>query len=128
MKRETHIIDATGKSLGRLAQNIAVLLRGKHKPDFVSYKDNGDFVKVINFDKVKFTGQKLSGKIYYHHSGYLGGLKKISLEELLKRDKREVLKRAVFGMLPKNKLRAQQIKRLIIEEHGTQQNNKQKNS
>ena len=124
MKRETHIIDATGKSLGRLAQNIAVLLRGKHKPDFVPYKDNGDFVKVINFDKVKFTGQKLSGKIYYRHSGYLGGLKKISLEELLKKDKREVLKRAVFGMLPKNKLRAQQIKRLTIEEHGSQQNNK----
>jgi large subunit ribosomal protein L13 len=115
MKRKTHTIDATGKALGRLASEIAILLLGKHKPDFAPYKDIGDFVVVKNFDKVRFTGKKLKNKIYFRHSGYLGGLKKEPLERLLKRDPEKVLKRAVLGMLAKNKLRARQIKRLKIE-------------
>lgn len=112
MKRDTHTIDATGKILGRLATGIAVLLRGKHKPDFTPYKDGGDFVKVKNVDKVKFTGRKQADKKYYHYSGYPGGLKATPLGELFRKNPGEVLRRAVWGMLPKNRLRAQQIKRL----------------
>lgn len=115
MERETHIIDATGQVLGRLATRIAVLLRGKHKPDFVPYKDMGDFVVVKNVNKIKITGKKLEQKKYYRHSGYLGGLKEIPLKKVFKENPGKVLARAVFGMLPKNKLRARQIKRLKIE-------------
>ena len=115
MQRNTHTIDATNKVLGRLATEIAVLLRGKDKPDFAPNKDMGDFVTVKNFSKIKITGKKFEQKIYYHHTGYLGGLKKVSLKKLFEKDPGEVLKKAVFGMLPKNKLRAKQIKRLKIE-------------
>lgn len=115
MKRETHTIDVTNKILGRLATQIAILLRGKHRPDFAPNKDTGDFVIVENINKIKLTGKKFEQKIYYHHTGYLGGLKKISFKELFKKQPAEVLKRAVFGMLPKNKLRAKQIKRLKFE-------------
>ena len=115
MKRNTHTIDATGKVLGRLATEIAILLRGKHKPDFLPYKDMGDFVVVKNVDKMKFTGKKLEKKKYYHHTGYLGSLKEVSLKRLFKTNPHQVLKKAVLGMLPKNKLRARQIKRLRIE-------------
>jgi len=112
MKRETHTIDATGKVLGRLATQIAVLLRGKHKPNFVPYQDIGDFVIVKNVAKLKITGKKMEQKKYYHHSGFLGGLKEVPLKNLLKTAPDEVLRKAVFGMLPKNKLRIKQIKRL----------------
>jgi len=115
MKRNTHTIDATGKVLGRLASKIAVLLRGKNKPDFAPNKDIGDFVIVKNVDKIKLTGKKRGQKIYYHHTGYLGGLKKVPLKKLFERNPGEVLRRAVFGMLPKNKLRAKQIKRLKFQ-------------
>jgi large subunit ribosomal protein L13 len=115
MKRETHTIDAAGKVSGRLATQIAVLLRGKHKPDFLAYKDLGDFVVVKNVEKMKFTGRKLSQKKYYHHTGYLGGLKEKPLKKLFSEKPSEVLKRAVFGMLPRNKLRKEQIKRLKFE-------------
>jgi len=115
MERKTHTIDATNKVLGRLATEIAVLLRGKNKPDFAPYKDRGDFIVVKNIDKIKVTGKKLEQKIYYRHTGYLGGLKKTPLKKLFKKDPAEVLKKAVFGMLPKNKLRAKQIKRLKTE-------------
>ncbi len=115
MKRETHTIDASGKILGRFATEIAVLLRGKNKPDFIPNKDMGDFVVVKNINKIEVTGKKLEKKIYYHHSGYLGGLKETPLKKLFEKDPGEVLKRAVFGMLPKNKLRAKQIKRLKFE-------------
>ena len=115
MERETYTIDAKNKILGRLATEIAVLLRGKNKPDFVPYKDMGDFVVVKNTDNIKVTGKKLEQKIYYRHTGYLGGLKKTPLKKLFKKDPAEVLKKAVFGMLPKNKLRAKQIKRLKTE-------------
>jgi large subunit ribosomal protein L13 len=116
IKRETHVIDAKDKSLGRLASEIAILLQGKHKPEYAPYKDIGDFVIVKNFSKVRFTGKKLRNKKYFRHSGYLGGLKEITLEELFKKDPFKVLRRAVLGMLPKNKLRSKMIKRLSIQE------------
>ncbi|MGM0439210.1 MAG: 50S ribosomal protein L13 [Patescibacteria group bacterium] len=112
MERQTHTIDATDKSPGRLASKIAVLLRGKNKPDFEKHKDMGDEVFVENVDKMKLTGKKVEQKKYYSHSGYPGGLKEKSMEELMEDHPDEVLRRAVFGMLPKNKLRAKQIKRL----------------
>jgi len=115
MKRKTHTIDATGKVLGRLAAQIAILLRGKHKPDFVPYKDMGDFVVVKDVGKLKITGKKMEQKKYFRHTGYLGGVKEISLKQLFKENPAEVLRKAVFGMLPKNKLRAKMIKRLKIE-------------
>lgn len=112
MERDTHTIDATGKPVGRLASQVAVLLRGKHKPTFERYKDCGDAVKVYNLDLMRFTGSKLAQKVYYRHSGYPGGLKQTSAEELMRKDPAEVLRRAVYGMLPKNKLRPHMIKRL----------------
>jgi len=112
MKRETHTIDAAGKVLGRLASKIAILLRGKHKPDFVPYLDGGDFVVVKNVDRIKLTGKKMKQKIYYKYSGYPGGLKKKPMIELLRIKPELVLKKTVFGMLPKNKLRIKMIKRL----------------
>ncbi|MFC1663831.1 50S ribosomal protein L13 [Patescibacteria group bacterium] len=114
-ERKTHTIDATGKVLGRLATEIATLLRGKHKTDFVPYKDMGDFIIVKNIKEIKITGKKMEKKKYYHHSGFLGGLKEIPFKKIFVRDPGEVLRRAVFGMLPKNKLRAEQIKRLKID-------------
>ena len=115
MERKTHTIDATGKVLGRLATEIAIFLRGKHKSDFAPYKDEGDFVMIKNVGKIKITGKKKEQKIYYHHSGYLGGLKEIPIKKILAQNPAEVLKKAVFGMMPKNKLRAKQIKRLKFE-------------
>lgn len=115
MERKTHTIDATNKILGRLATKIAILLRGKHKPDFLPFKDMGDFVIVKNIRKIKFTGKKFEKKKYYRHTGYLGGLKEIPLKRLFEKNPAEVLKKAVWGMLPKNKLRAKMIKRLKIE-------------
>jgi len=114
-KRITRTIDASDKPLGRLAQEVAKILRGKDKPDFMPHKDTGAFVVVENINKIKITGKKLKQKIYYHHSGYPGGLKKIPMEKVFKKDPGEVLRRAVWGMLPKNKLRAKMIKRLKIK-------------
>jgi large subunit ribosomal protein L13 len=115
MERETIIIDAQGKALGRLASQIAIFLQGKHKPNFLPYKDMGDFVIVKNVEKIKLTGKKMKQKKYYRHSGYLGGLKEIPLEEIFRKRPASILKMAVQGMLPKNKLRAQMLKRLKIE-------------
>jgi large subunit ribosomal protein L13 len=115
MERQIHKIDATGKVLGRLASQISILLRGKHKPNFDPSKDMGDVVVVKNVDKMRFTGNKKKIKMYRWHSGYIGGLKERTLEEMLKKDPREVLKLAVLGMLPKNRLRKKIIKRLKFE-------------
>src|SRR3989338_7720867 len=112
MKQETHTIDASGKVLGRLEKEIAILLRGKNKPDFVPYKDSGSLVTVKNIEKIIISGKKMEKKKYYRHSGYLGGLKETSLKTVFKKNPSEVLRRAVLGMLPKNKLRAKQIRRL----------------
>lgn len=117
MERKTHTIDAAGKVLGRLASQIAVLLRGKNKPGFAPYKDFGDNVVVKNADKIKITGAKLEQTQYFRHSGYLGGERETPLKKVFKENPGEVLKRAVSGMLPKNKLRIKMIKRLkFIEE------------
>lgn len=115
LERKTHIIDASGKVLGRLATNIAIILRGKHKASFDPAKDMGDFVVVKNVNKIRLTGKKMEQKKYFHHTGYLGGLKEVALKEVFKKNPAEVLKKAVFGMLPKNKLRVRQIKRLKFE-------------
>lgn len=116
IKRENHIIDATDKVLGRLATQVAVLLRGKNKLGFAPYKDIGDFVTMKNIDKLKFTGKKFRSKVYYHHSLYLGGLKKATMEEVVaKKGYSEIFRKAVMGMLTKNRLRARQIKRLKFD-------------
>lgn len=116
IKRENHIVDADGKVLGRLATQVAVLLRGKNKVGFAPYKDIGDFVTVKNVDKLEFTGKKFDNKIYYRHSLYMGGLKKATMKEVVqKKGHAEIFRKAVMGMLTKNKLRAKQIKRLRFE-------------
>ena len=115
MERNTHTIDATDKVLGRLATEVAVLLRGKHKPDFVPYKDSGDFVVIKNVDKIKITGKKMAQKKYYSHSGYPGAIKETFVGKIFEKDPSEVFKRTVSGMLPHNKLKRDQIKRLKFE-------------
>ena len=115
MERQTHNIDATDKVLGRLATEIAVLLRGKNKPDFLPNQDKGDFVVIKNVAQIRVTGNKMEQKKYYSHSGYPGALKVISFKKLFESRPQEVLRRTVFGMLPTNKLRALQIKRLKFE-------------
>lgn len=115
MERQTHTIDANGKILGRLAAEIAVLLRGKNKSDFAPYKDMGDLVIVKNSEKIVISGDKMEQKKYYRHSGYPKGFKEISIKKVFEKNPAEVLKRAVAGMLPKNRLRAEQIKRLKFE-------------
>ncbi len=114
MDRKTHTIDAANRILGRLATEIAVLLRGKNKSGFAPYKDVGDYVVVKNVEKLNFSGKKMKQKKYYHHSGYLGGLKEIPLEKLFEKNPAAVLEKAVSGMLPKNKLRAKMMKRLKV--------------
>lgn len=113
--RNTHTIDAKGRVLGRLATQIAGLLRGKQRPDFAPNKDMGDVVIVKNVDKIRVTGKKYTDKIYYRHTGYLGGLKQVNYKKIFENNPSEVLKKAVYGMLPKNKLRDRQIKRLKFE-------------
>ena len=116
IERKIISIDAENKSLGRLAVQVAVALRGKNKPNFVPYMDVGDVVMVKNIEKMKFTGNKLEDKNYFHFTGYLGNMKKASLKEvLIKKGPKEVLRTAVMGMLTKNRLRAGQIKRLKFQ-------------
>ncbi len=112
--RKWYLIDAKGKTLGRLAARIAILLRGKHKPTFTPHIDTGDFVVVINADKVVFTGKKWKEKFYIHHSGYPGGLKSISAEKMREKHPERLITMAVQGMLPKNKLGRKLIKKLKV--------------
>ena len=114
VERRWWVVDAEGKNLGRLASHIAVVLRGKNKPNFTPHVDTGDFVVVVNADKVAVTGKKLSDKMYYRHSGYPGGLKVRSLSEMLQRRPTEVVRKAVRGMLPKNRLAARQLRKLKV--------------
>jgi len=107
-------IDATNKKLGRLASQIAVFLRGKNQPDFLPYKLSDNKVIVFNTAKIIITGKKFENKKYYRYSGYPGGIKEISFEDLFKKDPNEPLRRAVYGMLPKNKLRDKIIKNLKL--------------
>jgi len=114
IKREWHIIDASDKILGRLATQVASLLMGKHKPIFSRNLDTGDFVVVINADKIRVTGNKAKQKLYYRHSGYPGGLKSISLEKMMQTKPTRVIELAVKGMLPHNRLGAKMIKKLRV--------------
>lgn len=115
MERKIHIIDAQDISLGRLATKIAILLQGKHKINFDPSKDMGDFVVVKNIHKAKLTGEKWKNKKYYSHSGYPGGLKVKSAQEIFEKDKMKLLRLIISGMLPKNRLRKRMLKRLKIE-------------
>ena len=99
-----YMIDANGEILGRLAVRVATIIRGKHKPVFTPHMDTGDYVIIINAGKVRLTGNKMKDKIYYHHTGYHGGIRKISAEKLFQKKPEEVLKKAIKGMLPKNSL------------------------
>ena len=112
--REWYVVDAEGQTLGRLATRIADMLRGKGKPAYTPHVDSGDFVIVVNAEKVHVTGQKLDQKLYYRHSGYPGGLRSRTLREQLDRRPEEVLRKAVRGMLPKNKLASAQLRKLKI--------------
>ena len=112
--RKWFIVDAEGQTLGRMATQIAAILKGKNKPTFAPHVDNGDYVVVINADKFKVTGKKMTDKMYYRHTGFLWGLKEISLEDLLEKKPLKAIEFAVSGMLPKNKLRKQMISRLKL--------------
>ena len=114
IKREWHIIDASDKVLGRVATEAATLLMGKHKPIFCRHLDTGDYVVVINAEKVRVTGDKAKQKLYYRHSGYPGGFKSISLERTMQTHPTRVIEHAVKGMLPHNRLEAQMMKRLRV--------------
>ena len=112
--REWYLVDAEGKTLGRLATQIADTLRGKRKPQYTPHVDTGDFVVVVNAEKIAVTGNKLQAKIYYRHSGYPGGLRSRTLAEMLERRPEEVLRKAVKGMLPRNRLARAQITKLKV--------------
>ncbi len=112
--REWYVVDAQGQTLGRLASRIATILKGKHKPIYTPHLDCGDFVIVLNADKVRVTGRKMDQKFYYRYSGYPGGLSQISLRDQLARHPERVLQAAIRGMLPKNKLGRQMIKKLKV--------------
>ncbi|MBW2466025.1 MAG: 50S ribosomal protein L13 [Deltaproteobacteria bacterium] len=114
IERKWFVVDAENKVLGRLASEIAVRLRGKHKPNYSTHLDVGDFIVVVNAEKVKLTGKKLDDKIYYRHSGYIGGLKERSAKEMLEKKPTELLRSAVKGMLSKNSLGRRQLKKLKI--------------
>jgi large subunit ribosomal protein L13 len=112
--RDWYVVDASGRTLGRLATEIATRLRGKHKPIFTPHVDTGDYIIVVNAAKIRVTGNKLKDKIYHHHTGYIGNLKSISLEKMLATTPERVITKAVKGMLPKNKLGAAMIKKLKV--------------
>ncbi|MCF8056057.1 MAG: 50S ribosomal protein L13 [Desulfocapsa sp.] len=114
IERQWHHVNAEGKVLGRLATEIADRLRGKNKPTFSNFIDNGDFVVVTNADKIRLTGRKWDQKKYYHHTGYIGGIKETSAKDLLVKHPTDLLMHAVKGMLPKNKLGRQQLKKLKL--------------
>ena len=114
IQREWHVIDATDVVLGRLAVQTANLLRGKHKPTFAPHVDGGDFVIIVNADKISLSGNKKVTKLAYRHSGYPGGLSSTPFGELLEKDARKAIEGAVWGMLPKNKLGRQVLKKLKV--------------
>jgi large subunit ribosomal protein L13 len=114
IQREWHVIDAQGQTLGRLASRIATVLRGKHKPIYTPHVDCGDYVIVVNAEKIHVTGQKMTQKVYYRHSGYPGGLKQITLRDQLQKFPERVIEKAVRGMMPKNRLGRQMFKKLKV--------------
>jgi large subunit ribosomal protein L13 len=114
IERKWYVVDAEDKILGRLATEIASRLRGKHKPTFSPFIDNGDFIVVTNADKIQLTGKKWDDKKYYHHTGYMGGIKEATAKELLEKQPTDLVFKAVKGMLPKNKLGRAQLKKLKV--------------
>jgi len=113
-QRDWYVVDAEGKTLGRLATRIADALRGKRKPQYTPHIDTGDFVIVVNAEKIHVTGDKLAQKVYWRHSGYPGGIKSRTLGEQLQRRPEEVIRKAVKGMLPRNRLARQQLRKLKV--------------
>jgi large subunit ribosomal protein L13 len=113
-ERDWYVVDAEGKTLGRLASELAAVLRGKRKPTYTPHVDVGDFVIVINAEKIAVTGNKREDKLYWRHSGYVGSIRSQSLGDLLERRPEEVLRRAVKGMLPRNRLGRQQLRKLKV--------------
>lgn len=114
VKRDWYIVDAEGKTLGRLASEIARRLRGKHKPEYTPHVDTGDYIVVINAEKVAVTGRKQTDKVYHHHTGWIGGLKSITFEKLIDKAPERVIEIAVKGMLPKNPLGRAMFKKLKV--------------
>ena len=114
VQRNWYVVDAEGKTLGRLATEIATILRGKHKVTFTPHVDGGDFVVVVNAAKVQLTGKKLDQKLYRYHTGYVGGLKEITYREMMEKNPEEVVAHAVSGMLPKNNFRSRMMTRLRV--------------
>lgn len=125
-RRDWYVVDAAGKTLGRLATELARRLRGKHKPEYTPHVDTGDYMVVVNASQIRVTGNKLNGKIYYRHTGYIGNLKQESLGDLMKRAPEQAIERAVKGMLPKNRLGRDMYRKLKVyagpdHEHESQQ-------
>ena len=126
VRRDWFVVDATGKTLGRLSTEIAHRLRGKHKPEYTPHVDTGDYIVVVNADKIRVTGNKAKDKMYHHHTGYIGNLKSKSLETMLEEHPERVLQTAVKGMLPKGPLGRQMFKKLRVfkgpeHDHAAQQ-------
>ena len=126
VQRDWYLVDADGKTLGRLASEIARRLRGKHKPEYTPHVDTGDYIVVVNAEKIHVTGNKLKDKMYHHHTGYIGNLKSISLEKLLVKAPERAIQFAVKGMLPKNPLGRAMFKKLKVyagakHDHAAQQ-------
>ena len=114
IERKWYVVDATGCTLGRLASEVAKILRGKNKPEFTPHVDTGDYVIVVNAEKINVTGKKLDQKVYYHHSGYVGGIKETTLAEMLAKKPEKVIELAVKGMLPKGPLGRTMYKKLFV--------------
>ena len=114
VRHDWYVVDAQGRTLGRLATEIARRLRGKHKPEYTPHVDTGDYIVVINAEKIRVTGSKLKDKMYHHHTGYIGNLKSESLQTLLGRAPERVLELAVKGMMPRNSLGRQMLKKLKV--------------
>ena len=114
IERKWYVVDAEGQTLGRLAAEVAKVLRGKNKPEFTPHIDTGDNVIVINAEKIKVTGKKLDQKVYYHHSDYVGGMKETTLREMMAKKPEQVIELAVIGMLPKGPLGRTMIKKLHV--------------
>ena len=114
LEHQWYLVNAEGKVLGRLASELAKILRGKHKPAYTPHVDTGDFVVVVNAGKIRLTGKKMKDKIYYHYTGYPGGIKEMSAEKLLAKKPTEMIRMAVQGMLPKNSLGRQMLRKLKV--------------
>ncbi|MDH5191687.1 MAG: 50S ribosomal protein L13 [Gammaproteobacteria bacterium] len=114
VRRDWYVVDATDKTLGRLATEVALRLRGKHKPEYTPHVDTGDYIVIVNAEKVRVTGNKPQKKIYYHHTGFIGGLKQINFEKLQVKKPEMIIEKAVKGMLPKNPLGRAMFRKLKV--------------